>query len=272
MVVAALLTAVVLYVGRRRGWFSLQTTGELGAGSSESPVDPLPLDRAAWLLGLFLLQILAPLIPLMALRDAIDLESMGGRALIQWLAYAAQLPFAIAIVARSARAQGTMKRSWLAGALGLVCVAPVIVLGSQIASLLQQAIGGETPPQLAHESLRAIIEQNGSPWAWAVIAAVVIGAPIFEEIAYRGALHGAMRSLDIRPWPTIVLTSVFFAIMHLGAIPTEGLAAAMTGLVLLSISLGLLRERTGGLIAPILCHSLFNVANIAMAALATAEG
>jgi membrane protease YdiL (CAAX protease family) len=35
-------------------------------------------------------------------------------------------------------------------------------------------------------------------------------------------------------------------------------------LVTLGFALGLLRERTGGILAPVLVHALFNAANVAM--------
>ncbi len=253
-----------MLLATRRRWLRLAPSDPAAA-----PIAPAPLDTAAWLLGLFLLQILAPVLPIGLFRGAIDLETLGGRALLQWISYAAQLPFAIAIVMRCQREAALVRapllRHWRAGAIGLLCAAPVILFGSTLASSLQELITGVAPPQLGHESLKAIIEQHDDPWAWAVIAAVVIGAPVFEEIAYRGGLHGAMRALDIKPWPAVLLTSVFFSIMHLGAIPTSAIASAMTGLTLLAISLGVLRERTGGLLAPIVAHALFNIANITLA-------
>ncbi|MBL9121862.1 MAG: CPBP family intramembrane metalloprotease [Phycisphaerae bacterium] len=261
LAISTILTLAVVVVAVRRGWLRLP--------AHPSQAGPVPVDTAAWFLGLFLLQILAPMIPVMALRGAIDTDTLGGRALLQWLSYAAQLPFAIAIVARSVRPSEqpmvTTSRPLLAGVIGLVCIAPIIVLGSQLAAIIQQLVTGITPPQLGHETLRAIVEQQSNPTAWLVIAAVTIGAPVFEEIAYRGGLHGAMRALDIKPWATILLTSAFFTIMHLGAIPTAAAASALTGLAFLSIALGLLRERTGGVLAPIIAHALFNMANIALA-------
>lgn len=257
-----------LFVATRRRWLRLGATCQEG-DSIAAPPALAPLDTAAWLLGLFLLQILAPVLPIGLLRGAVDLETLAGRALLQWTSYAAQIPFAIAIVLRCQREAALVRtpllHSWRAGAVGLLCAAPIILFGSTLASSLQELFTGLAPPKLGHESLKAIIEQNADPWAWAVIAAVVIGAPVFEEIAYRGGLHGAMRALDIKPWPTVLLTSAFFSIMHLSAIPSSAIASAMTGLTLLAISLGILRERTGGLLAPIVAHALFNIANITLA-------
>ena len=258
-VAAALAVGSIAFLRRRR-WLVLPVRGEADA--------PDPPDAAAWLIGLFLLQVLAPMVPVMALRGAIDFETLGGRAAIQWLSYVAQLPFAAAIVMRlvAVRRLAPMRPAAAgAGALGLVLAAPLILAGSQAASIVQRLASGAAPPELGHDTLRAIVASRSDPWAWVVIAAVTVGAPIFEEIAYRGALQGAFRSLDIRPWPTILLTSAFFLIMHLGAIPSDALPSAMTGLAILSVSLGVLRERTGGLLAPMVAHSLFNVANLALA-------
>lgn len=254
--VAAVLAAGAIALASRRGWFRLPTDPQR---------EPVHQDAAAWLIGLFLLQILAPALPVLATQGSIATDTIAGRASLQWLAYAAQLPLAIVIVLRVGGLFRSPVRSVGAALVGLACAIPVIVVGSQLGTLIQRLATGAPPGALAHETLRALIEHGHDPWAWAVIAAVTIGAPIFEEIAYRGALHGAMRALGISPWSTILLTSVFFAIMHLGAIPPESLGGAMTGLAVLSVALGMLRQRTGGLIAPIVAHSIFNVANLAMA-------
>lgn len=259
-IVAALASVGVILLALRRHWFLLPPPG-----APDRPTSPNANELAAWLIGAFLLQILVPAVPVVALQGVIAADTIAGRATLQWLAYLVQIPLAIIIVARIRPAFATPLRTAAIGLLGLACAIPLIVTGSQIASFLQTWWTGEPPTALAHDTLRMLIERGGDPWAWAVIAAVTIGAPILEEIAYRGGLQGAMRALGIGPWAAITLTSVFFAIMHLGAIPPASRAGAMTGLAILSISLGLLRERTGGLVAPIVAHAMFNVANLLVA-------
>jgi membrane protease YdiL (CAAX protease family) len=267
--ITGLLAAVVMTVAIRRGWLRLPTSAEATAESGRiapvGPIRPPQTDAALWFAGLFLLQLLAPAIPVGLLQGSIAAETLAGRATLQWLAYAAQIPFAVLIVMRIGGSFAAPLRTAALGAIALALAAPVILAASQVASLLQQLLTSVRPDELGHETLRALIDRRGDPWAWAVIAAVTIGAPILEEIAYRGGLHGLLRSLGIGPWATVLLASIFFVVMHLGMIPRDAAGGALAGLFALSILLGLLRERSGGLIAPIVAHALFNAANLVLA-------
>jgi membrane protease YdiL (CAAX protease family) len=46
--------------------------------------------------------------------------------------------------------------------------------------------------------------------------------------------------------------------------PPESRVAGLAMLVTLGLALGLLRERTGGILAPIALHALFNAWNVAL--------
>lgn len=67
----------------------------------------------------------------------------------------------------------------------------------------------------------------------ALFFAAAIGAPIFEEIFFRGALFGSLRR-RFRFWPSALLSSAFFAILHpqlpLGFIPIAALAIGFSAL------------------------------------------
>jgi membrane protease YdiL (CAAX protease family) len=95
-----------------------------------------------------------------------------------------------------------------------------------------------------------------------LVASVVIGAPVIEEIIYRGFVQGGVRGmLGGRRWAAVIVTALIFSLAHIGAVtPT-----ALVLLVLVGVALGVARERTGSLLAPIVFHALFNAANIALA-------
>jgi membrane protease YdiL (CAAX protease family) len=84
-----------------------------------------------------------------------------------------------------------------------------------------------------------------------------------EELLYRGLVQGTLREA-YGAWPSIAAASALFALNHVGALVTTdasaGTATAVTiGLVLvLSILLGYLYERTETLVVPILVHAGFN--------------
>ena len=94
-----------------------------------------------------------------------------------------------------------------------------------------------------------------TPWlsAYLVFFAVVL-APLGEEFFFRGLLFSTAKRFG---WPKVgwLGVSFLFALVHLNAptfLPLFALALALTWLY----------ERTEGLLAPILAHSLFNVANL----------
>ncbi|MDH3584508.1 MAG: CPBP family glutamic-type intramembrane protease, partial [Phycisphaerae bacterium] len=102
---------------------------------------------------------------------------------------------------------------------------------------------------------------------WGLVAVAVIGAPLVEEIVFRGLLQTALRHARIvlRRWGVIVVASAVFTGIHVGAADWH----AMPALFVLSLGLGFLYERTGSLWAPILMHALFNASQIALTLLLT---
>ncbi|MBU6411702.1 MAG: CPBP family intramembrane metalloprotease [Verrucomicrobia bacterium] len=92
----------------------------------------------------------------------------------------------------------------------------------------------------------------------------VVLAPVAEEFIFRGVLfpllkaHGYYKSAWIG-------VSLLFAFIH-------GDAAIFPALFVLALALTWLYQTTGGLLAPIMAHSLFNAANLAVFYLANTRG
>lgn len=84
-----------------------------------------------------------------------------------------------------------------------------------------------------------------------LVVLVVIGAPIVEELFYRGLL---LRSLERRfgSTPAIVGSGLVFGLIHLNN------PIGMPGLALFGMFLGYLAVRTGRLGGPIVAHMAFN--------------
>ena len=81
----------------------------------------------------------------------------------------------------------------------------------------------------------------------------VLLAPVAEELVFRGILYPAIKQ---QGFPRLALwgTSLLFAAIHNNAM-------IFLSLTLLAVILTLLYETTDNLLAPILTHSLFNLAN-----------
>ncbi len=83
---------------------------------------------------------------------------------------------------------------------------------------------------------------------------VVVGAPIVEEIVYRGSLqNGLVSTMGQRRG--VIVTAVIFAAIHL--VPVE-----YPGLFAFALVLGLARQKTGTLGLPIITHLAFNATGL----------
>jgi uncharacterized protein len=89
---------------------------------------------------------------------------------------------------------------------------------------------------------------------WTVLALLtVVGAPLVEELFFRGLIQGAF-SRRIGATPAIFVTALIFAGAH---VTSEGLAAPFI-LFPLGLGLGYLRQRSGRLAAGMVAHATFN--------------
>lgn len=89
----------------------------------------------------------------------------------------------------------------------------------------------------------------GVEYILAFIALVII-APVAEEVIFRGYLYGNLRK-NISVWWAIIITSVLFGFVH-------GAWNLAIDTFALSVVLCLLREKTGSLWSPILLHMAKN--------------
>lgn len=98
----------------------------------------------------------------------------------------------------------------------------------------------------------------GGPGTVILILVVVVGAPVVEEIVYRGLLQ---RSLIGRlgRWPGVALVAVVFALVHFQPVEIPGLLA-------IALVLGASTAITDRLGAGILAHMAFNAAGLVLVA------
>jgi membrane protease YdiL (CAAX protease family) len=88
-----------------------------------------------------------------------------------------------------------------------------------------------------------------------VIVAVAIGAPILEEMLFRGMLLSTLRR-HLPAWGAVVISAIVFAGVHL---VDPNAAAAVPGLFLLGLVLGWVALRRGDLSLAIPLHSGINL-------------
>jgi membrane protease YdiL (CAAX protease family) len=105
-------------------------------------------------------------------------------------------------------------------------------------------------------SQRATDLTNTAPGAWVVVLllVVVVGAPIVEEIVYRGAVQTHLQR-TAGTAVALIGTSVIFAGIHMSLIEFPGLFA-------FALVLGYSRLRSATLGLPIVTHMAFNAAGL----------
>ncbi|MFV1970609.1 MAG: lysostaphin resistance A-like protein [Acidimicrobiia bacterium] len=93
------------------------------------------------------------------------------------------------------------------------------------------------------------------PEQLAVLAAVAVGAPIIEEIIFRGMLLSVLRR-SLSKWPAILISAAIFSSIHL---LDPNARAVIPGLFLLGIVLAWVALRRGDLSLAITMHSGINL-------------
>jgi membrane protease YdiL (CAAX protease family) len=150
-------------------------------------------------------------------------------------------------------------RDPLVGAGLLLLAAPLYIAGSMLVQFIAQQVDPGSVEVIAHDTLRQMLNERGTPWFWGMCAAVVIGAPAAEEVIFRLLVQSAVLRWTKSAWAAIGVTGVLFGAVHLGSVPWY--AAIVLGLV--GVILGIAFERTKRIGVPIVMHALFNAIQIA---------
>lgn len=102
--------------------------------------------------------------------------------------------------------------------------------------------------------------------AWGLLLlAAVIGAPLAEELTFRGFVYGVIANSPAGQTAAIIVSSLMWASLHSTYSPYGLLAIFLIGLYL-----GWLRAQSGSLWPSIICHGVYNAA-IAIALAAAPE-
>jgi membrane protease YdiL (CAAX protease family) len=133
-------------------------------------------------------------------------------------------------------------------------------IGASIASyvvvIVFDALGLDAEPQAAEQAL-AVIDP-----VLAVIAIVIL-APIAEEVFFRGVIFNAFLREGGRRW-AFLGSSALFAVIHLSLV-------AAIPIFLLGLALAWVYDRTNNILAPIAMHMVVNGASVILALLVRYE-
>jgi membrane protease YdiL (CAAX protease family) len=223
MLVIAGATAVVLLAGLLAGiaasavygaWSGLKEAGPRDAGEMAS------LQTAA--LAVFLLAFQAA---------AIVVTVSFGRRLAPY--FGALLPL---------RSGALRPRGVLGGLAGFVVL--LAVVSGIIHAVDSTALAQDTEPF-------AGLMQSRS-W-WLMLIAAAIGAPLSEELLFRGLLFGGLEVTRLGSAGAALLSSLAWASLHL-----QYSLPAICAIILMGLYFCWLRQRTGSLVPGMICHGLYN--------------
>jgi membrane protease YdiL (CAAX protease family) len=139
----------------------------------------------------------------------------------------------------------------------LLAALPVMFALKMLSEMLLRALGWPLEDQRAVE-LILNCKSTGLKLYLGIFAVVI--APAAEEFLFRGLIFSGFKKAG---WPVSgwLVTSLLFALIH-------GSAPVFLPLFAFALALTWLYEKTDGLLAPVLAHSAFNAANLALLVIA----
>ena len=90
--------------------------------------------------------------------------------------------------------------------------------------------------------------------------AVLISAPVGEEIVFRGFIYRGLSESWLRPWGAVFLSALMFAVIH-----TQYTFYYLGEVFAIGLILGLARMLSGTTLLPMLMHMIHNAAALSQA-------
>lgn len=209
------------------------------------------LVSGALILGAYLVLQFAATIVAAAVLDLDPAERMGDLVALGVIFSA--VPCTLLVLRIVTRARDIGPRSWLAllparatTLLGWVALACVLL---HVADLVTVELGRSPVPPV----METIIETTR--YTLLLWFALVIAAPVFEEVLFRGFLYAGLRRTRIGAGGTTVVTSLLWTLLHVAQYDPYSLLL----IALIGILLGIARERTGSLYVPLAIHAVNNL-------------
>jgi hypothetical protein len=134
-----------------------------------------------------------------------------------------------------------------------------IIAFNALSDLLSIALGKPLVPEFLLNAY------SSSESTWAFWAALVVAAPLGEELLFRGFLLRGLAASRLGEYGAVVVTSVAFAMMHV-QYDFYGIATV----IVLGIFFGMARIKTGSLLLAMILHALANLEATAEAAVSLA--
>lgn len=113
-------------------------------------------------------------------------------------------------------------------------------------------------PEIVEKRARDLFDNATGPWLFVLILVVVFGAPVVEELVYRGFVQAGLKN-HIHASVALVLTAIWFAAVHLQLVEFPGLFA-------FALVLGFCFHRTNRIGMSLIAHIAFNATGLLLVA------
>lgn len=148
------------------------------------------------------------------------------------------------------------KTDWFGIPLGIFCQ---VVLMNVVNWPLNRWWPNTFNPQQIETRARDMVDAAHGAWFIVLALVVVVGAPLVEELVYRGFIQGGLQAQLGSTW-ALIITAAWFTVVHLEPIEFPGLFA-------FAIVLGLCSRRTQRLGLSMVTHLAFNATGLLLVAL-----
>ncbi len=142
-------------------------------------------------------------------------------------------------------------------------VAVLGLAGAGLAGMIVTNLVGLTD-EAAADNTQFLKEASGTPWLGAILFAAVVGAPITEELFFRGLTLRALEKRLGSVW-AIVGSAVIFTLPHFTSPDLRGTAVLFSSIFVVGLILGWITVKTDRLAAAIIAHMIFNAVGAAAA-------
>jgi len=179
---------------------------------------------------------------------------------------AAQALFGIVMMAIAVMVASRWKTSGMQGALGRLGMRSfrprqlAVGVGMLIAYYIVVALFASLVIEPEQDDIAAELGIGGGNVliATLAVAAIVVLAPVAEELFFRGVLFAGLRS-RLSVWPAAIISGVLFGGLHAVSGPTSAIPLALLGVLL-----ALLYQRSGSIWPCIFIHALNNGVAVAV--------
>jgi len=212
---------------------------------------------ASWAVGMLVLGPLVIVAMGAELGDDLTIPQLAAATAAGWTAFVGAL-----VIASRRAGTAHFRRDYAVGfrPIDLVGIPCGIALQLAVIPLMYRPLRALWPTTFSTEDVEQrandLVDRAGDRWAWLLVLVVVIGAPVIEELVYRGLLQRSISRTVGLP-SGLLLTSLLFALIHPSAVEWPGL-------VVVGLAFGIGVVLTGRIGMGIAMHIAFNAAGLAV--------